>query len=96
MRGTIVIAIDPRGRVAETATDFDGPTAGGFSKSSEQERRAKEQLWASIVRNYCSEFMWKTVKETRAFDGLSRLARDGWRFETRTIDTEIGIVDDED
>lgn len=96
MKGTIVIAITPSGDVAATAADFEGGGAAGFSRKDNQERRAMDVLYHEIIDSYCSHVIAPAVKKVYRHDMIRNLREAGWKFESRQIDTEKPIEDEDD
>jgi len=89
MQGTMVIALSPDGRVQGCVADFDQSKSGGVDLRDVQARRAKIRLSGDIIRDHCSEHLYKaltrdTYTAQKVMDGLRD---EGWRFEVRQIET---------
>lgn len=66
LRGHCAVIINPNGDVVAEATDFDGPTAAGFSRDGEQVRRVKDKAYRQFAKHHLNDWLGSKVDGTFA------------------------------
>lgn len=86
MKGLCVIITNPNGAVVASAVDFDGVDASGFSRESEQSRRAKARAFLAFAKSHLNHWMAEKVTHEDAIGMWSLAESAGYQMTIIPID----------
>ncbi len=62
-KGVTAVLIDPQGRVAADATDFNAGGSAGLSQQEAQTRRAKKAVAVGYVDGCCNGYLSRVIRD---------------------------------